>query len=141
MTARTIILLPVLQRQASDTDFMLNLIPQIAKAGEPYELLLFVETNGSGELKARNQLFKWALERSGWEFVVTISSDVTELPQNWLTTLIEQMEQHPHTVGALAPYQITDWHDGRGYGQIEPVGKHWVPEDSALLNFGFSEAI
>ena len=78
---------------------------EIRKAGVPYNLVTSIDyENRIGELPARNLLFKMALQDPNWEYCVTLSNDIFELPSLWGKKFVEQMDSMQKDVGALNAY-------------------------------------
>ena len=124
------ILLPAYE-DSSKPDAFDRIYKEIRKAGVPYSLLVLVDRDNSrGELPARNDLFRCALQDPDWQYCITLSNDIFELPQNWARELELGMDYlkylGSHNVGALNAYGFVNTFEGHEWAQrlIDPYGNN-----------------
>jgi GT2 family glycosyltransferase len=123
------ILLPIYEA-STHPFFSDDILSQIRKAGIPYDLITLTNSNNRiGELPARNQLFKMALENDDeWEYCITLSNDVAELPTGYAKDLLFMMHYlkffGERKVGAMNAYGFVNTFPGRDWAQamIDPEG-------------------
>jgi GT2 family glycosyltransferase len=127
------ILLPAYE-DSTKPDTFDRIYKEIRKAGVPYSLLVLVDRDNSrGELPARNDLFRMALLDEDWEYCVTLSNDIYELPNNWARNLELDMEDSPKDVGALNAFGFVNTFYGCEWAQtlIDEDGQNlWLTDPS-----------
>lgn len=135
----TALVLPLLREDSRKDGQIFAMLPEIRKAGAPYRLYITEETQRSGAVKARNRLFHTVMLDPEVENIVSFSSDIIEMPQNWLLQLLILLGDHPE-VGSLAPYQLVHFENRPecpGWGNWAPNsgGSRWLrAKDIVLTN-------
>src|SRR5437899_1050169 len=132
------IVLPSLREAPLDDNMVLDILPQIRKAGAPYRLYIMENTERRGAPKERNRLYRLALQDEDVENVVSLSTDITDMPNKWLVTLRRILHVHPY-IGSLAPLQLVKLNrpECPGWGQWTPGsgGSGWLQEGDPNLDF------
>jgi GT2 family glycosyltransferase len=148
------ILLPVAEfSDRKDIDgFTPRVWKEIQKCGIPYHMYVYVHKDDrQGELPARNRLFEIALQDKDWKYCVTLSNDLTSMPDNWGKTLVDLMDSLPESIGAVDPYVIPEdlgadtirnikFQDGAEVGEFGTaclIIRRKVLEEVGLLDTGF----
>src|SRR6266566_9826224 len=129
------ILLPVYE-SSSHGNFD-RILPEIRKAGCPYQLVISVDREiRVGELPARNRLFSMALQDQDWDYCVTLSNDIFELPENWGQKLVDHIEELPVDVGALNAYGFVNTFPEHAWAQflVGQDGQNlWITDPSTEM--------